>query len=394
MGARGFVIYCWQTVITIYVINSQLSIFPRFNTYGWVGVGLSAPIFLKFVIRQNPADIRHQTVHINVWMHRHWIFLKVKHSSVAAFAIIKNRKERLQRKTFAGTPLLKNSKREFNMRLGFLSDLHTDYNHLHHFETIIPRLIQRKRLDGLCILGDTATGVDGALEFYQSLQQRIAIPLRILPGNHDIYVRDAARKTAEEVQHESTEAYFKLLYHPDLSLYLNPIITPHWLIVGISGWYDYSFVPGDPDKLARHPVSKYVWPDQMMINHRQIDAARDERWVEDDLERMTELFNRPEARHRKRLVAMHFLPTDQLIRRKRYPMYRHFIVQLGSNRYQRFFETHDVARSVSGHSHMPTRCDVNGIHYENVSLGYGFQWADASDAQGELERILYILEDD
>ncbi|MFT8317623.1 MAG: metallophosphoesterase [Sporolactobacillus sp.] len=280
------------------------------------------------------------------------------------------------------------------MRIGFLSDLHTDYNHLHHFETIIPRLIRLKRLDVLCILGDTATGAEDSLAFYQALQRRMAIPLRILPGNHDIFVRHAAWKTVEEVQHQSTEAYFKLLHHPTLSLYLNPIVTPHWLVVGISGWYDYSFVAGDPDKLARHLVSKYIWPDQMMINRRQIDAARDRQWVDNDLERLTELFSRPEAQNRKRLVAMHFLPTRRLIERKHYLLYRHFIVQLGSTRYQQFFETHQVAVSISGHSHMPIQCDAGGVHYENVSLGYDFQWADASDALGELERILYVLEDD
>lgn len=280
------------------------------------------------------------------------------------------------------------------MRIGFLSDLHTDYNHLYTFTQTLAKVVDQQRLDALCLLGDTATGAEATLTFCEELQQALSVPLRILPGNHDIFVAEARRKRPADVQEASRNAYFRLLHHPQLSLYKQPIVTRHWFVAGISGWFDYSFAAGAPEKLARHPISRFVWPDQRMINGGEVDANRDQEWVGNDLRRLSELFNCSAACGKKRLVALHFLPTAQLFRPKHVPFYKHFNVQLGSARYQRFFEENTVSVSVSGHSHMPGHCIVNGIDYRNVSLGYAFQWADAGDLVGEMNRVLYVLEDE
>ncbi len=97
--------------------------------------------------------------------------------------------------------------------------------------------------------------------------------------------------------------------------------------------------------------------------------------------------------NKKLLVASHMLPTKKLARQMPIPFYDRFMYQLGSDRYRQVFEQNHVSLSLSGHSHMPNRVVENGIHYQNLSLGYDFQWQNPSDALGELKRVMDILED-
>lgn len=283
------------------------------------------------------------------------------------------------------------------MRIGFISDLHIDFNRQFDFLKILPEVIADKGLDVVVFLGDTSTGAQDALRFYDNIADRTRAQVRIVPGNHDMYVENLRRKNSAQINKESSAFHDSILFHRKYSLMENPIVTKQWYITGICGWFDYGFGrkhSGDnPRKAANNLISRYLWPDQKVIHGGVIDYERDVRLVMKDIRLLQKSFQKEAAKGKKRCVVMHMLPTSDLIRSYPIPFYGKFINQLGSERYQYFFEKNDVSLSISGHSHMPMKIIKNGIRYVNVSLGYTFQWTNPADAYGEISKIIYILED-
>lgn len=282
------------------------------------------------------------------------------------------------------------------VRIGFVSDLHVDFNRRHDFISILTELVAKKHLDRLVIMGDTANGLERNLAFDDQLAAKLPVPFQTLIGNHDLYVDHPRQKTVGQIQRASREAYRQLNQLP-FSLTQHPLETAHWVITGINGWYDDTFASHFTEqrgpKLATNWIARHVWPDQLYINGNQIDYYRDRRWVISQIFDWQHQINQLTLGNRKLLVAMHMLPTKKLVKSLPIPFYDRFLYQLGSERYREIFEQNHVSRSLSGHSHMPKIIRYRGIDYQNISLGYDFQWQDPADALGELERVMFILED-
>lgn len=51
------------------------------------------------------------------------------------------------------------------MRIGFVSDLHTDFNRQYDFVTVLQQLINDERLDKIVIMGDSANDLKRNLRF-------------------------------------------------------------------------------------------------------------------------------------------------------------------------------------------------------------------------------------
>lgn len=283
------------------------------------------------------------------------------------------------------------------MRIGFISDLHIDFNRHHKFPEVMAKLIVEEELDTVVFLGDTATGAEGAIGFYDKLSALTKAQIRAVPGNHDIYAEKAVHLTADLIEREAESNLKKILYHPKYSLLVNPVVTKRWAVTGLGGWFDYSFEKNFPEidfeKASQNFVSKYLWPDEKLIHGGKSDYRRDRKQVIHDIRLIKEAFDQEECKGKRRCVAMHMLPTKSLITKYPVPFYSKFTNQLGSERYRSFFENNNVELSISGHSHMPKKIVKNGIVYVNVSLGYNFQWSNPSDALEEIRKVMYVLED-
>lgn len=283
------------------------------------------------------------------------------------------------------------------MRIGFVSDLHIDFNRQYDFVSVLGQLISDENLDQLVIMGDSANGLQRNLRFYQQLAEALPVPFHTLIGNHDLYVDHPRQKSVQQIQSASRTAYRELDRLPT-SLTRHPIETRHWLITGINGWYDYTFAKhfceADGPRYANNFVAKHVWPDQLYINGNQISYRRDRKWVVEQILAWQHQINRLAVSGKKILVASHMLPTKKLAYQLPIPFYDRFMYQLGSDRYRQLFEHNHVSLSLSGHSHMPNAVTKNGIRYRNLSLGYDFQWQNPGDALGELKRVMFVLEDE
>lgn len=127
------------------------------------------------------------------------------------------------------------------MKIGFIGDLHIDYNVHHDFTQAFEKLVATLGLDYLVFCGDTTTGAFQALDFYDQLREKIH-PCQILeiPGNHELYC--LGEKKAKDVFFcmDADDYQDLMLLHKTYSLYLNPIVYQDWVIIGGPSWYDYS----------------------------------------------------------------------------------------------------------------------------------------------------------
>lgn len=283
------------------------------------------------------------------------------------------------------------------MRIGFISDLHIDYNRHHRFPEIIAQIIEEESLDTVIFAGDTATGAEGVIRFYDELGTLTKAQIRAVPGSHDIYASKVRHLTAEQIEEVSEMNLRKILYHPKYSLLKNPVITKRWAITGLGGWFDYSFEKGFPEidfeKASQNLVTRHLWLDERLIHGGKSDYRRDRKQVIHDIRLIKEAFDQDVCKGKRRCVVTHMLPTKSLVTKYPIPFYSKFTSQLGSERYRSFFENNNVELSISGHSHMPKKLVKNGIVYVNVSLGYHFQWTNPADALEEVRKVMYVLGD-
>lgn len=283
------------------------------------------------------------------------------------------------------------------MRIGFISDIHFDINWKQDLLHALGRMAKEEGLDYLVVGGDTANGAWAELEFYKALAEELPCQLRIIAGNHGQYQKNYGRKEGPAIRRAAEDDYRKITYHPEWSLLLHPIVTKHWFITGVCGWYDYSFHRKFPQmnlkRCGKKKLAVVRWPDSLYIDGRKPDPSRDRQKVEESLEVLEKALDTPQCRGRKICVVTHVLPTRDLVRDRKIPLYAKGVNFLGSERYREFFEKNGVRLSISGHSHMRMALRRKNIDYVNVSLGYHYQWKYKQSPDLELKDALFVVED-
>ena len=129
------------------------------------------------------------------------------------------------------------------MRIGFVGDLHIDYNLHHDFIEGVCAAVRTLALDVIVFCGDTTTGAFESLAFYQDLE-KAGIQAKVLeiPGNHELYCVGKDKDPHEDGLYcmDADEYMYLMLNHPRYSLFRHPIVDNGWVIIGGPSWYDYS----------------------------------------------------------------------------------------------------------------------------------------------------------
>ena len=133
------------------------------------------------------------------------------------------------------------------------------------------------------------------------------------------------------------------------------------------------------------------WLDYKFIDGYQSDVQRDIGRVSQSIATLDEALDNPQSKGKKLCVVTHMLPTRALVHPGTIPA---GIAYLGSERLRHFYEQKGVSLSVCGHSHMRGSLRQSGVQYENVSLGYNFQWKNFLNLADEIKKTMLILEDE
>ena len=281
------------------------------------------------------------------------------------------------------------------MKIGFIGDLHIDYNVHHNFTQAFEKLVATLGLDYLIFCGDTTTGAFQTLDFYDQLREKIH-PCQILeiPGNHELYC--LGEKKAKDVFFcmDADDYQDLMLLHKTYSLYLNPIVHQDWVIIGGPSWYDYSLYNKYDFMTARkrhHFLTKN--PEYKYIQDSQKDPHINERITQKSLallEKQLSTIRASENGAKKNICSViHMLPLAELYPKK--PIFNTTIAFMGSKHYGELYDKYQVKLCVCAHSHQRMTLDKHQTRYVNVSLGHNFKWRYKTNLYQELLNTIYVL---
>lgn len=281
------------------------------------------------------------------------------------------------------------------MKIGFIGDLHIDYNVHHNFTQAFEKLVATLGLDYLIFCGDTTTGAFQTLDFYDQLREKIH-PCQILeiPGNHELYC--LGEKKAKDVFFcmDADDYQDLMLLHKTYSLYLNPIVYQDWVIIGGPSWYDYSLYNKYDFMTARkrhHFLTKN--PEYKYIQDSQKDPHINERITQKSLallEKQLSTIRASEDGAKKNICSViHMLPLAELYPKK--PIFNTTIAFMDSKHYGELYDKYQVKLCVCAHSHQRMTLDKHQTRYVNVSLGHNFKWRYKTNLYQELLNTIYVL---
>jgi hypothetical protein len=207
-----------------------------------------------------------------------------------------------------------------------------------------------------------------------------------VPGNHDLWNESPGcpfgKAWGAQDSHEALKAF------PG-NLARGPVDLPGgWTIAGAMGWYDFRF--GHPrfsaEDFERMRFGERLWYDK--VNARWDRPTREvHRAFLEDLERQL-----AGLRGRRLILATHVVPVAELTVRPPDALWEYLNAFLGSPEYGELAARHGVEIAVCGHVHYRRQHRAGRTLFIASCLGYAHEWPDPTDAAGEVERALAVLE--
>lgn len=280
------------------------------------------------------------------------------------------------------------------VRIGFIGDLHIDYNTHHNFLNAFAMICENIGLDVLIFCGDTTTGAQRALEFYEKMSKNTSTKILQIPGNHELYC--VKRKlNRNEICLDADEYMTLLLNHPETSLFYNPIVHQKWCIIGSPSWYDYSlhrkYLHMDERLkrrfLRRNPEYKYIQDASQNSSINEKITAKSLFLMERQLRTIRE---RPNGSEYKICSVIHMLPIPEMYKSSH--IWGTTVAFMGSKYFAELYEKYNVDMCICAHSHIRKELIKNGTHYINVSLGHNFKWIHKTNLYAEILEAIYILD--
>jgi len=266
------------------------------------------------------------------------------------------------------------------MKIGVISDIHIDVNKDYQVLETLAEAIRQKELHCLVIAGDVSNNADMTIDFIQKLSAGSERPVYFIPGNHDIWEQYAQQRDAGSL-------YEKFRRHPLCLLDTPVLLEKDWVLIGETGWYDYSF--GDP-QFTQGDFEKKSVNGKEWLTSTYVD------WHQNDKDVHLEMLARLEAQLQhfkdKKIIAVTHMITDQYFTvpqsRENWDYFNAF---LGSADYGTLFEKYGVRYSLMGHVHFRKRLAQNGVSYICSCLNYHSEWQSKS-LEAEINDALTVLE--
>ena len=259
------------------------------------------------------------------------------------------------------------------MKLGFISDLHIDFNREHDVKSALINEYRNCNLDMLLIAGDTSNSTKITLWFLNELK-KAGLNVRAIYGNHDYYTLD--------------EGFFA-----DRAQLMNwPLkITDNFGLIADTGWYNYSwhkFGSIEQLKKGRTYGSGTKWPDHRFIEWPHPDGAE---WFTqysiDYMRTQNEVLNHCGIKNK--IIMTHMVPHYELLSQDHEFVYTNPF--FGSEDLSQFIKEVNPKICAFGHTHSPKDKMIGDTLYICSPLGYNFEWGSRTVEQ-RMEVMLSIVE--
>lgn len=264
------------------------------------------------------------------------------------------------------------------MKLHAISDLHVGFKK--NFTALSE--IAAHPEDWLILCGDIADTPDQLRDALEVLNEKFA-QLIWVPGNHELWT--LPRKTGERGV-ARYEQLVEICRHFGVLTPEDPF--PVWegeggrhLLAPLFLFYDYSFRPDEiapSDAVAWAREKDLLCSDEMLIKP---DPYPDfGAWCAARCEESEKRLSAAIAEHALPTVLIAHFPLRQEL--AVLPMIPRFMVWCGTRRTEDWHRRFAARVVVSGHLHIPCTRYIDGVRFEEVSLGYPDQWKEREARRG------------
>ena len=292
------------------------------------------------------------------------------------------------------------------MRIAFTSDLHTDHHAANRlvWQTMVA-LLQDLAPDVFICCGDVSAEEKQFGMTVMALEQ-VACPKLLVPGNHDVWVQNAAWVRRGIT---SEQKYYRLLpalcraagVHP---LWLEPYVLGDVAFCGSLGWYDYSlrnvaldaFITGADYR--RKTFQGRVWNDERFVHWPPPDettATRprlsDEALTAHMVQALAQQLQEVQPRVRRIVGVTHMLPFRSMVQYRQEPRADYFGAFMGSVRLGEVLQSCPAVELVlAGHTHRQCTVQVGRITAMTSPVGYASQWQGSTPEDVARERLKVV----
>ena len=264
------------------------------------------------------------------------------------------------------------------MKLYAISDLHVGFKE---------NLIALTRLpahpdDWLILCGDISETTQQLEIAIQILQKKFA-RLIWVPGNHELWT---VPRQSELRGVDRYETFIELCHRYDVLTPEDPY--PIWpgeggphLLAPLFLLYDYSFRPDHipiEESVAWAAETNVVCTDEVMLHPVPYDRVGD--WCEARCVESEKRLERALAKTEHPAVLIAHFPLKQEL--AVLPRIQRFMVWCGTRRTEDWHRRFRANIVVSGHLHIPCTRTIDGVRFEEVSLGYPQQWKMREERRG------------
>ena len=269
------------------------------------------------------------------------------------------------------------------MKLWAISDLHVGYEENRRAVEALPGYLD----DWLIVAGDTGE-TPAHLDFVlRNLELKFA-QIIWTPGNHDLWTPKTLPSEQRGAAHYDRLVTLCRRYGvltPEDPYARWPGDGPVRAIVPTFTLFDYSF---RPDHVSREDA--VAWAAETRVRSADEDLLAPDPYASCDdwcAARVAATEARLDAvpRDAKLIVANHFALRRDLAVLPRIPR---FSIWCGTTRTNDWHRRYNVETVVYGHLHLRSSKQVDGVKFEEVSLGYPKQWNQSRGLQHYLRRIL------
>lgn len=249
------------------------------------------------------------------------------------------------------------------MKIGFLSDLHITNNtdKIEQAVESVAEVCNKAEISKLFIAGDISNNYNITLKFVDLLA-KVGIDTYTVFGNHEYW----------SICYDES----KLLKHNKYINGKSVEINEETVVIGIDGFFDYSFVLNVDNIYTRHlPKNKTI----LNKGGRQhFDLKRNK--IGNTVEIYDEIFNdmmlKLESQLKKHefkriFMLTHYVPSKDFIIYNDDRSWGINNAFMGSTKYQELAEKYKVNKVIFGHTHNQYNKTINGVDYHCNPVGYG-----------------------
>lgn len=239
------------------------------------------------------------------------------------------------------------------------SDNHFDINKV-DIDQIVEQqaaYLNENHVDYYLIAGDMFNDFEKALAYVRDLKKKVvSTTVLFIAGNHDM-IRNV---TYEELEEGNWPGYLnnRFIDIPNTDI----------RIIGINGWYDYSFA----SNVAKSESDFYHWKQTYWIDSQISQPMSDIEREDIVLQELEKQLIAAQNASKKVIVMTHFVPNQKFIRyTKDFRFWNMANAMMGSVRFQALIDQYAVDSVIFGHIHnryAPTK--IKATWYYNGAVGY------------------------